>query len=293
MRNPADADHLGQGRLPPDTVLGPVTLAVAEWEPTLAFYRDMLGMKRLSGGRGEAELGVGRRTLLRLVHLPDSRRPEKATAGLYHFALRLPDRKALALVLAHLSRQRGVLQGAADHWVSEALYLADPEGNGIEMYVDRPREQWPRTEGRLQMTTVPLDVASLLAELRPGRRFRGLPKGTVMGHLHLQVDGLESASGFFQRALGMDWVMDLGAQARFFAVGGYHHHIGVNTWAGEGIPPRAPQQPGLLGYTFTLPRAASLRALADRLARHGLDLRREGDGWVTEDPWGVQVRLTK
>jgi catechol 2,3-dioxygenase len=209
--------------------------------------------------------------------------------GLYHFALLLPDRAALGRFVRHLA-ERGVRAGAGDHLVSEAFYLSDPDGLGIEVYADRPQERWQWVGGEVRMATDPLDVDAVL-RAAGGERWSGLPAGTVMGHVHLHVGELERARAYYANALGLEPTNRSYPGALFLAAGGYHHHLGVNTWAGP-APAPAPGEPRLLEWTLELPDAASVRAAAARLAAagHPAELSRSGEV-VSSDPWGTMVRL--
>lgn len=266
--------------------LGPVGLAVADLGRSVDFYRDGIGMAVLEQGGGHAVLGAGERPLLALEERPGAVR-DPAAADLFHFALLLPSRAALGRQLGHLLDAGVPLTGAADHNVSEALYLDDPDGHGIELYRDRPREAWYR-DGRFQITTERLDLADLLAEGRAARpAWDGLEPGTVMGHVHLQAWDLERARRFYEGALGLE-VMAALPQAAFLSAHGYHHHLGLNDWNRKRRP-AAPEAGGigLLWYEIRLPDQAVL----DRL-RTGLpDARAEGSTLVARDPNGIPIRF--
>jgi catechol 2,3-dioxygenase len=239
----------------PEVRLGPVHLTVADLSRSLDYYRTAIGLELLAHEDGHASLGAGGRELLGLVEEPGAR-PADGYSGLFHFALLVPERADLARWLAHAGRDRVALTGLSDHFVSEALYLRDPDGHGIEIYADRPREVW---EGRVgeRLTTMPLDVAALLGELGdPGTEpFDGLAAGTVMGHVHLRVAEIEATVAFY-RELGFELMAQLGAQAAFLAAGGYHHHIGANTWESAGRPQAPPGHASLRHATFVVPGAS-------------------------------------
>jgi catechol 2,3-dioxygenase len=208
--------------------IGSVHLTVTSLPQSLAFYRDVLGLAARVEDR-EAVLSAGGTRLLRVTERPDLRAPSQGP-GLFHFALLVPSRRELARALVGLERAGWPLQGASDHGVSEALYLADPDGHGIEIYADRPRDTWQRSGGELVMATEPLDVAGLLAELGSAEDdWAGLPAGTIMGHVHLRVRDLDEAERFWT-GLGLEVTVRSYPGARFFAADGYHHHVGVNTW---------------------------------------------------------------
>jgi catechol 2,3-dioxygenase len=215
--------------------MGAVHLTVADLERSLAYYEQQIGLRVLSRENGTAELGSDR-TLLVLTE-EQGAHPADGYSGLFHFALLVPSRPDLARWLAHAARDRVPLQGLSDHDVSEAIYLRDPDHHGIEIYADRPRELW---EGEVaeRMTTLPLNTSDLLAELEdPATEpFDGLPGGTVMGHVHFCVADVEDAVAFYRDTLGFDLMARYGTEAAFLSAGGYHHHVGVNTWQSRGAP---------------------------------------------------------
>ena len=218
--------------------MGPVHPTVGDLERSLEYYRRSIGLDVLQRENGRATLGAAR-PLLVLVE-EDGAEPAPSSTGLFHFALLLPERRALAQWLAYAVRERIPLSGLSDHDVSEAIYLRDPDFHGIEIYADRPRELWEGEVGS-RITTRPLDADDLLGELDdPSTEpFERLPTGTAMGHVHLQVADIPSTIGFYRDELGFDLMAALGGQAAFLAAGGYHHHVGANTWnsAGAGPPP--------------------------------------------------------
>ena len=227
----------------PQTTVGAVHLTVSDLTRSLDYYRGAVGLGVLEEGAGQASLGADGRELLVLVEERGARRAAGHT-GLYHFALLVPERAELAAWLAHAARDRVPLVGLSDHFVSEALYLSDPDGHGIEIYRDRPREIWEDKVGST-LTTMPLDVDDLLAELDDPETepFAGLPAGTVMGHVHLKVAGHPPAIDFYRDLLGFDLTAQLGEQAAFLSAGGYHHHVGANTWESAGAGPAPPTTP--------------------------------------------------
>jgi catechol 2,3-dioxygenase len=282
---------VAEGTLPAETRLGAVHLTVSDLERSLAYYTGAVGLRVLEQEAGRARLGAGMSELLVLVEEPGARPAPRAT-GLYHFALLLPERADLARWLAHAARDRVPLVGLSDHFVSEALYLSDPDGHGIEIYWDRPREVW---EGRVasRMTTLPLDVDGLLGELAdPATEdFAGLPEGTAMGHVHLKVARIPETIAFYRDLLGFGLMVALGPQAAFFSAGGYHHHIGANTWeSGGGSPPPAGAA-ALRHATIVLPTAADRDGLVRRLAAAGLGLEECPEGPLVADPAGNRLLL--
>jgi catechol 2,3-dioxygenase len=271
----------------PATSLGAVHLTVSDLDASLAYYRETIGLDVLASEGGVARLGTVSRELLVLVEEMGAR-PAHGYTGLYHFALLLPERAHLARWLAHAARDRVPLVGLSDHFVSEAIYLSDPDGHGIEIYWDRPREGWQGLVAE-RLTTIPLDVASLLGELRDpeSEPFDGLPGGTVMGHVHLKVAAIPETIAFFRDGLGFALMAQLGLQAAFLAAGGYHHHFGGNTWESAGAPPPPPGSAALRHATIVLPDAAERDRVLDRVARHGYVV----DGSTIRDPSGNALVL--
>jgi catechol 2,3-dioxygenase len=261
--------------LPPDTHIAGVHLRVADTERSLRFYTTMLGFRLVSHEKGRAALSAtgSPPELIRLSELPGARPKPARTTGLYHIAIRLPDRPALARLFQHLLQYEVPLQGAADHRVSEALYLADPDSNGLELYVDRPREQWPVFDGQVSMTTQQLDTNDLLAQI-PGDRgmWVGIDTGTDIGHVHLQVSDLGQAEEFYHHLIGLDVTQRSYPGALFLSAGGYHHHVGVNIWTSQGAPPPPADAAGLVSFGIRIPDPAAWEALVKRLEATGLDV---------------------
>jgi len=236
----------------PNTSIGATHLTVADLERSRRFYVDVLGFRELERQGTTLTLTAdGATPLLALTELPGAPpKPARAT-GLYHFAILVPSRLDLARSLRRLAELRYPLSGASDHLVSEALYLNDPDGNGIEIYRDRPRAEWPRLNGQIRMATDPLDLDGILAELdRDDRPWDGLAPATTIGHMHLHVADLRAAEAFYHGLLGFDIMLSFGGSALFLSAGGYHHHIGLNTWAGVGAPPAPPGSAGLRYFVF-------------------------------------------
>lgn len=274
----------------PRTTVGAVELSVADLGRSLGFYTGAVGLRVLEEGDGGAALGAGSVPLVRLVELPGAR-PAPGATGLFHLALRVPDRRGLARWLAHAARERVPLQGASDHFVSEAIYLGDPDGHGIEVYRDRPRAHW---EGQVaRMTTLPLDVGGLLDELDDpaGEPFEALPDGTVMGHVHLQVRDMPEAIRFYRDVLGLELTARIGDEAAFLAAGDYHHHVGVNTWSSRGAGPPPAGAAALQSATLLLPDADALGAVLERVAAAGVAAQERADGLLVHDPAGVPLLL--
>ncbi len=279
--------------LPAAMRMGRVRLSVADLGRALAFYEGVLGLHVAAQEGGEAVLAAseGGPALVRLHERPAASARQPRAPGLFHLALLVPDRRALARALRRLAQKHWPLHGASDHLVSEALYLADPDGHGIEIYADRPRHAWSRHEGEVRMTTLPLDLEGLLRETDThAADAAGLPPGTAMGHVHLRVSSLEAAEAFYHGLLGFDVTARSYRGALFLAAGGYHHHLGVNVW---GLPytPAAPDAPGLLDFQIVLP-ADTLPTLVERLRASGATPEPSADGWRLLDPDGLAVVVT-
>lgn len=270
--------------------LGPVELVVANLDAQIAFYESVIGLQTHKRADAIAELGIKNATapLLILRQNPSARRYRR-TSGLYHFAILVPTRAALAAVLAHFATNRIPLQGLSDHGVSEAIYLSDPEGNGIEIYCDRPRAQWPLHDGALGMVTEALDIYDLLAQA-PASPWDGLPQGTVMGHIHLHVGDTLAAEDFYRRLLGFD-LMQRYPGASFLSVDGYHHHIAVNSWAGVGAPPAPKDALGLARYTLYWHDLERLQAIIGRLRAENYPIEAADHSYTIADPSGNRIRL--
>ena len=284
-------------RLPDGTRLGPVVLQISDLARSIAFHEGVLGLRTIERGASRAMLApqAADSALIELRERPGARSAgRRGRLGLYHFAILLPDRATLGRFVRHLA-ELGVRAGAADHLVSEAFYLHDPDGLGIEVYADRPRDTWRRVGRELMMATDPVDVVGLVQEAGDAP-WTGMPAGTVMGHVHLHVGDIARAAAFYSEALGFDRVVWHYPGALFLSAGGYHHHLGTNTWAGPGAAPPTESDARLLEWTIELPGAASVGATAESLARAGYPVER-GSGapgagdLVTKDPWGTQIRL--
>jgi catechol 2,3-dioxygenase len=271
--------------------MGAVHLTVSDLGRSIGYYERVIGLQVHERGDGCATLGVGEEDLLVLVERPGAR-PVRGYCGLYHFALLLPRRKDLASWLAHAARDRVPLAGMADHFVSEAIYLSDPDGHGIEIYWDRPRKVW---EGKVaeRMTTLPLDTSSLLGELVDPlpAAYDGLPAGTVMGHVHLCVADIPHTVAFYRDMLGFALMASLGGQAAFLSAGGYHHHLGANTWesAGAGQPPEG--SAALSQATIVLPSETERDLIVERIADAGYEPVAVKDGVLVHDPSGNPIAL--
>jgi len=278
-------------RLPAATRLGRVVLQVAVLERSVEFYRTVLGLEVCSRTDGGAELGVaGEEPLIELRERPGvSPLPRSGRIGLFHFAILLPDRSSLGRFVSHLAEQ-GIPSGSSDHRVSEAVYLHDPDGLGIEVYADRPREDWVRVGGELLMTSEPLDLGDL-RRAAGGERWRGMPAGASIGHIHLHVGDLERAGAFYDQGLGLDRVVWSYPGALFLSAGGYHHHLGVNTWAASATV-AAMDDARLLEWWMVVPDGNEVERVRSSLQAGGwqVDVSREGS-LLVRDPWGTTLRV--
>jgi catechol 2,3-dioxygenase len=272
--------------------MGAVHVTVADLERSLAYYETAIGLAVRERDGDRASLGTPDAELLVLVEEPGAA-PVLRHTGLFHYALRLPERDDLARWLAHAARTGVPLAGMSDHFVSEAIYLGDPDGHGIEIYRDRPRDMW---EGKVWagMTTEPLDVTSLLGELDdPATEpFDGLPAGTDMGHVHLQVADTAEAIAFYRDVLGFELMADLFGSAAFFGAGGYHHHVGANTWHSRGAGPPPSGSAALRHATIVLPDAGERDRVAGRVADAGVEPEARAEGVLVRDPSGIALLLT-
>jgi catechol 2,3-dioxygenase len=277
----------------PAAHIGAVHLTIADLDRSLRFYQAHLGFTVHRQDGRTAWLGAGGRDLLVLVESDTAPRVH-GTTGLYHFAILVPTRADLATALRRLVSTRTVMQGAADHGVSESLYLADVDGNGIEVYRDRPRGDWPIVNGQLRMGADPVDFDDLLAaaDAGPPPAAEGrLPSGTVIGHVHLQVSRLADAERFYVDVLGFELMQRYGPSALFVAAGDYHHQIGFNTWAGVGAPPPPPGAIGLRHFDVTLPTAAAVAEILARVRAAGVSAESVEGGFVVRDPSGNTLRV--
>jgi catechol 2,3-dioxygenase len=270
--------------------MGAVHLTVADLDRSIAYYEHAIGLSVHDRAGDRALLGTGGEELLVLLEEPGAR-PAHGYSGLYHYALLVPERADLARWLAHAARERVGLVGLSDHFVSEAIYLSDPDDHGIEVYWDRPREVW---EGQVaeRLTTLPLGVPSLLSELPDpaNEPFERLAPGTVMGHVHLRVAQIPPTVTFYRDVLGLGLMATLGSAA-FLGAGGYHHHLGANIWESAGAPPAPPGFATLRQTTIVLPDAADVDDLAARASDAGREPEPHDGGVRLRDPSGNVVVL--
>lgn len=279
-------------RLPGGTHVGRVRLQVSDLERSLDWYTTVLGFRVVGRAGEEARLGAHGANGSWLVELRARPGTEplagRQRLGLFHFAILLPDRGSLGRFVRHLAGT-GARVGAADHLVSEALYLHDPDGLGVEVYADRPRTEW-RHEGReLRMTTDPLDLADV-ARSGGAEAWDGMPAGTTIGHVHLHVGALPEAEAFYHGTLGLDKVVWSYPGALFLSAGGYHHHLGLNVWA-RGAPPAGERDARLLDWELVVDGADAPERVVERLAAAGHPVAREAGDAVVPDPWGTRLRI--
>jgi catechol 2,3-dioxygenase len=282
--------------LPSGTHVGQVTLQIADLDRSLAFYQHIIGFhlidRSINDGRQVARLGATAAgdCLLELRETPGVRRvPPRGLIGLYHFAILLPERADLGRFIVHAANS-GTRIAAADHLFSEALYLTDPDGLQVEVYRDRPRADWTYRDGQVVGDTLPLDFDPVVAAAA-GTAWTGLPAGTVMGHVHFYVRDVAGAHAFYVDALGFSPTVTSMPGALFVAAGGYHHHVGLNTWAGSAAQ-ATDDDARLLMWDLVLPDTTEMDAAAARLHAAGHGVVTTGDGRVARDPWDIAVRLT-
>ncbi|RDU38041.1 glyoxalase [Neobacillus piezotolerans] len=273
----------------PATFVGQVNLKVQDLERSISFYKEVIGFTVLNQSERKASLTADGKTVLLTIEQPEAAGPKQPrTTGLYHFALLLPNRSDLASIVGHFMKI-GQRIGSSDHLVSEALYLSDPDGNGIEIYIDRDPSEWTWSGAEVAMTVDPLDFADLLSGgVAP---WEGLPAETVMGHIHLHVAELRKVEEFYTKGLGFEVVNRFGSQALFISTAKYHHHIGLNTWNGVGAPRPDRNSPGLKSYTLVLPTEESRTAVVGNLKAIGADVTEENGTYATEDPSGNRIIL--
>ncbi|MEW9052137.1 MAG: VOC family protein [Neobacillus sp.] len=275
----------------PITFVGQVNLKVQNLQRSLAFYKEVIGFKVLEQTERSAALSADGKNVLLSIEQPNNVVPKQGrTTGLYHYALLLPKRSDLATIVQYFL-EIGLQFGSSDHLVSEALYLSDPDGNGIEIYVDRDPSEWNWQNDQVEMAVDPVNFPDLLAGGKQPS-WNGLPAGTVMGHIHLHVSELKKTEEFYIKGLGFDVVNRYGAQALFIADGKYHHHIGLNTWNGVGAPPPLPNSVGLESFTLVLANEEKLNKIITQLKSIGASVQQENGSYVTSDPSGNRIILT-
>lgn len=274
----------------PVTYVGEVGLKVVDIQKMKKFYQKIIGFDIISEKQNHVELGSGGKVLVKLEAVEGVTPKQGRYAGLYHFAILLPTREDLGRILVHL-HQQGIQLGSSDHLVSEALYLSDPEGNGIEIYRDREPEQWNWSNDEVSMAVDPIDAQGLVeAAQNSPEPWKGMPAATLMGHIHLHVSNLSAAKDFYVNGLGFEVVASMGGQALFLADEKYHHHIGMNVWNGVGIPALPDKEAGLHYYTLIL-EEDKRNDLAKKLQSMGTEIIEHDNYWEVKDPSGNAIRL--
>ncbi len=278
-------------RLPSTLRLGAVHLAVSDLDRAVAWYQDAIGLRVHDRSAAGAALGAGAEDLVVLDEQPAAR-PAGRHAGLFHLALLHDSRAELAHAALRLRATRTPIEGASDHGVSEALYLRDPDGNGVELYVDRPRGEWPPATGgeRVAMFTAPLDIDDLLDAAAGEEARRHAGAALTAGHVHLHVGDIAAGLRFYRDVLGLE-LMASWPTAAFVAAGGYHHHLAFNVWQGQGVGPAPPDAVGLRRWTIVLDDAAQVEAVGARMRAAGLAGDRVNGGLRVRDPWGIELLI--
>lgn len=285
----APAPSSGAARLADATRLGAVHLTVTRLDTSVGFYQDSIGLRLHRREDAVAVMGAGGEDVL-VLHEEPTARPAGRHAGLFHFALLFPTREELARVAVRLADRRTPVDGLSDHGTHEAIYLPDPDGNGIELAADRPREQWPQFGGSAGYAAgpAPLDVEDLLRTVSGEEPRRHADGGLRMGHVHLHVGDLDAAARFYLEGIGFELMAQL-PTARFVAAGGYHHHVGFNVWRGVGVGPAPADAVGMRHWTLLLAGESELEALGNRLAGIGVTVSKESGGLLARDPSGNAV----
>jgi catechol 2,3-dioxygenase len=276
--------------LPDSLRLGPVELTVTNLDRSVEWYEHALGLRTHRRGDASAELGDGANTVVRLVEDPQAQ-PAGRHAGLYHYALLYPSREELARATMRLVTRRVAVQGASDHGTHEAIYLPDPDGNGIELAADRPRDRWPTPEQEFSRGgPMPLDVDNLLSTVGGEQAPATVGEGLRMGHVHLHVGSIEEGLAFYRDVIGFDVWAQI-PSAAFVSAGGYHHHLGFNTWQGDGVPPAPEHTVGLRHWTVQLQDSAQVDEVRSRVEVAEVALEPSENGFVVRDPWGIALHI--
>lgn len=273
--------------------IGAIGLVARDLDLLTNFYRDLLGLTIMERNEHIARLGVAGTMLIEIEHCPDAKPDDAREAGLYHTAFLMPTRQDHARWILHIARNRVPITGASDHGVSEAFYLDDPEGNGVEVYNDRPRERWQWENDLVVMQTKQLDVEAIVREVDPAiATYPAAPEGLRIGHVHLRVGSVEQAERFYRGAIGLDLTRRRGG-ATFMSSGGYHHHVGANVWHSDGAGQRDPSRAGLAWFSVEPANAAAYDAVTARLNAANAPTSAIDGGVETADPWGTRLRLLR
>ena len=273
--------------------IGGLGLAVRDLDRVTAFYRDVVGLDVIERTASGVRLGAGATAFLELTHRAGFKPDDGRSAGLYHTAFLMPTRADLARWVLHIAHDRVPIAGASDHGVSEAFYLDDPEGNGVEVYADRPAETWAWQDGLVSMPTEPLDIPSLVSVLgAQPETYRGAPDGMRIGHVHLRVGDLAPAERFYRDGVGLDLTRKRHGAA-FMSSGHYHHRVAANVWQSAGAGPRDPERAGLDWFSLAVGEGAKIEAIGARLKGQGAAATPITDGLEARDPWGTRVRLVR
>ncbi len=279
-------------QLPNETMMGSISIAVTDLNRSLKFYRDLLGFRVLEETKNQAILTAdGKIPLIRLTVLKNPKVKPARTTGLYHFAILVPDRTSFSKILKHFLTAGAPLEGASDHQFSEALYLTDPDGHGVEIYSDRPKDQWEKDEmGEYKGVTVPLATREVLA--LTDEPWNGMPEKTVIGHVHFHVSDLQKAERFFVERLGFSPTIHMADHALFVSAGGYHHHLGLNVWNGKGIPDAPDGSIHLEGYTILLPNDNEMRPFINNLRENEIPFQQTTEHVLLKDPMQQTIYVT-
>jgi catechol 2,3-dioxygenase len=271
--------------------VGAIGLVARDLDLLAGYYQKLLGLTVLDRSERMVRLGVAGVTLIDIEHRPNAKPDDPREAGLYHTAFLMPTRADHARWILHIAKNRIPITGASDHGVSEAFYLDDPEGNGIEVYNDRPQERWQRQDGLIVMNTKQLDVEAILREVDPTNTdYPAAPEGLRIGHIHLRVGNVEQAESFYRGTIGLDLTRRRGG-ATFMSSGGYHHHVGANVWHSDGAGRRDPERAGLAWYSLEASSVATIDTIGGRLPGAGAPRDPTAHGIETADPWGTRIRL--
>ena len=280
-------------KLAADTAMGPVTLRVGNLDAMTAYYRDAVALQVLTATADTVTLGRGTTSVMILEHAPELKHASPRDAGLFHTAILFETETALAAAVYSVAQKYpNTFTGSSDHLVSKAFYFTDPEGNGVELYWDRERSAWSWVHGTLEMGTLYLDPNAFLQEhLTQEAVEQPLIGGAQVGHVHLQVGDVQSASDFYVDKLGFDKTVEIPGSAVFVSAGGYHHHLAMNTWNSKGAGPRLPAL-GLGRIDIDVPTSDDVAALSERLGHYGIQTRDDGRTVSFDDPWANLIRVS-